>query len=664
MDVQNVKLDGEGLNYVEEYADFVNNEYRRRQSERIPYELQWRLNTEMIKGNQFLNINTQLRKIEEVPKLYWWQEREVFNQIATIIETRIARLTRQKPIMKTRPASNEDSDEQASKVSTMVLTSKWHDEKMSDKYSDVITWLEHCGTAFIKNVWHSGKGRSLGTMVQTTQQQVDGFLFPSQQEVEIFEGDIEVSVVSPYEIYPDNSNRNNLEECRSVIHARAYHIRDIEDMYGVAVNSESVDSFALQSSSGLSGMSYNAGGYKTKNERLKDHAIVKEYYERESKSYPNGRFIVVASDKVLYAGDLPYANGEDGKRDFPFVRIPSIELPNVFWGQSIAERCIPIQRRYNALRNRKAEYLNLVAVGQWYEPIGSLDDDSELNNSPANRIRYNSGVGKPEPVVFPSLPSSFESESQTLLAEFTAVSGVSELSRFSEAPSGVKSGVALGIANEQDDTRISMTASRIADAMVQVAKQWLRLYRQFASEQRMVQCYGRDVDIMTWHASDLNSDDVIIENSSALAETPAQRRQMVFDLINTGIFNKFETNPYSREGAKKILELIEVGHWEFGIDDDYTLHETRAKRENRMMKQGQMPMFQPFDDHDIHIEEHNEFRLSADYEQLLMTPQGQMIAQIFEQHVQQHQMYQAQMQQQQMMAQMQQQQMAQKQPTN
>lgn len=650
-----MEVEEKELNFNDDLADYVNKEFKRRQSERTPFELQWRLTIEFIKGNQFLSMNPLLRKIEEVPKMYWWQEREVFNQIATITETRIARLTRQKPMMKVRPSSTDEHDFQTAKISSAILTQKWHDEKMDKKYNELVTWMEYTGTVLLKNTWDSEKGRKIATVMTQDIVEDEGFEIPVEKPVDIYEGDLESSVVSPFEFYPDSISRNDLEQCKSVIHARAFHVNDIEDMYGIEVNEEHVDVNTLQSSGGLSGATYKAGGFKPQSSKLKGHAILKEFYERPSKKHPNGRLIVVAGDQTLYSGELPYAIGDDGKRDFPFVKMTSVKIPNSFFGQCVAERCIPIQRRYNALRNRKAEYLNMVAIGQWYEPNGSLDDETELNNSPGNIIRYNGGSGKPEPVSYPSLPSSFETEEGSLLSEFTAVSGVSELSRFSEAPTGVKSGVALSIANEQDDTRIGMTASHISEGIKGTGTQWLRIYKQFAQEPRIVKEVGANANIIEWNGSDLDSDDVIIENSSALAETPAQRRQMVFDLMNTGLFNRAEQNPFGRESVNKILELIEIGHWETGLDDEIKLHQEKAQRENRMMQQGQQVPIQSFDDHEIHIKEHNKFRLRPEYEELIMTPEGQMIAQMIDQHVQVHQqaLMEMQMRQQQMMQQQQ-----------
>ncbi len=658
------------IDFSEDLAQFVNAEFARRQTERRPFELQWRLNMEFVNGNQYLEINPHTMAIEEIPKPFWWTEREVFNQVATIAETRISRLTRQKPLLKTRPASVDHGDQSAARISSMLLASAWHDQEMDQAYNDLyIPWMEVTGTVFVKTVWNKDKGRLIfedsqpinpeeeqTSNVNDAPEKTQVVFNHGQEVIRVYEGDLETCIVPPFEIYPDSSWRDDVKFCDSIIHARAYHVDEIKEMYGQVVEEEPVDAITLQNiTSGLGGLGYNSGSFRSSSRRLRNHAIVKEYYERPSAKYPHGRFIVVAGNKTLHSGPLPYMIGEDGKPAFPFVRTVSIKKAGCFWGVSVVERCIPIQRRYNALRNRKAEYLNLVAIGQWYEPEGSLSDDTELNNAPGNRIRYKMtpNGGKPEPVQHPNLPSSFENEIQTLLSEFTAVSGVSELSRFSEAPSGVKSGVALSIANEQDDTRIGLTASNIANAMQQMGKYWLRLYRQFVQEPRVLRSVGaaRLVEVKEWTASDLKSDDVIIENASALAETPSQRRQMVFDLLAQGLFNKPEVSNLSNEARQKVFSLLQYGDWESGWDDGTELHRARAMRElSLLIDNGVMPQVKSYDDHDIHVTQHNLMRLQADYEEILATPFGPMIDQIIEMHIAEHRQAQQMMELQEQMA--------------
>lgn len=657
--------------FDEDFAEFINKEYTHRQTERRAFEQIWRLNSEFVDGNQYLDINPVTNSIEEIPKLAWWTEREVFNQLATIVETRISKIGRQKPSLKTRPASSDDVDMSASKVTSMLMQSTWHDQLMDEQYEDFISWLELTGTAFIKVSWNTNKGRTVITAEQLKQltagasdqapdqapnagdpmnnlsdeenqslESVTG-LTDQPQMKDIKEGDIDTIVVPPYEIFPDSSYRRGLRECRSVIHAKAYHVQEVAEIWGVEVDSEDVDILTLQrTSSSMGGLGYGYGGVRTTARPVKHHVIVKEYYERPTLKYPQGRFIVVAGKKTLYAGPLPYKLGKNGEFELPFVRCVSIDRPGQFWGKSVVERCIPIQRRYNALRNRKAEYLNMVSIGSWFAPIGSLDEGTELNNSPGNIIWYRPGQNgaKPEPVSWPNLPNSFEMEEGTLMQEFTAISGVSELARMAEAPSGVRSGVALAAAAEQDDTRLSSTIIRAANAAVDMGQKWVRLYRQYVNEPRLLRYYGsnREADVKEWERSDLRSDDVYIENVAALTESPSQRKQMVFDLLNAGLFVKPEMSPLDEDSRQKVFEMLQFGHWETGFEDERFLQKSRARRENNDIMQGQPIQVMDFDDHMIHVQAHNRMRMQAEWDELLKTPIGPLVNEMMVAHTAEH----------------------------
>jgi hypothetical protein len=609
----------------------VEDEFRRRQQERRPFELQWQLNRAFVDGQQFLDINTATMTLEEVPKLFWWQEREYFNHIAPIVDTRHARLNRQRPILKTRPASGEQRDIAAAKVSSKILMATYHDLKMRRILADATAWSEGGIDVLLKHTWNPNKGRVVARFIDVAD---DG----AQKEVEVREGDIEVTVVPGYEIYPDSS-WHTLDQCRSLIHAKAYHVDQIEELWGERVNPEEVDAMTLQRNSlGTGGLGYAGGSFRITSMKLKDHAIVKEYMERPSAKYPDGRLIVVASSKTLYSGPCPYPVGEDGQPDFPFTKIDSITRAGCFWQKSVVERCIPLQRRYNALKNRKAEYLARAAIGQLAVQDGSVDiDDLEQDGAaPGKIIVYDSGHNPPAYMQMHSLPNTFETEEAAILNDFSIISGVSEISRQSTAPPGVKSGIALSIAVEQDETRLSAAAGNVEMALVDSGKKWLRLYRAFVKGPRLARYGGKDseVDVIDWTASDIRSDDVVIETGAGLAESPAQRKQMVFDMLAAGLFSDPRTGRLTREGQSKVLELLEFGNWETA-DDDEELHIANADKENRLMLRGEVPMVQDYQDDVLHLIRHNRFRLTGDYEEAVGQG-GDAITMAFEAHVSMH----------------------------
>jgi len=65
--------------------------------------------------------------------------------------------------------------------------------------------------------------------------------------------------------------------------------------------------------------------------------------------------------------------------------------------------------------------------------------------------------------------------------------------------------------------------------------------------------------------------------------------------------------------------------------EDINWNIAKARRENQSMSLGEVPVPAAFDDHSVHIEEHNRYRSSADYENL---PEEQR--QVVDMHVQAH----------------------------
>ena len=283
----------------------------------------------------------------------------------------------------------------------------------------------------------------------------------------------------------------------------------------------------------------------------------------------------------FYEGELPFRVSENGKVGIPFVK-QMCKTQGIFGGLLI-ERCIPIQRAYNAVKNRKHEFINRIAIGAYTVEDGSVDlDDLEQDGfSPGKIIPYQRGYNPPRPLDNGNLPTEIMDEENRLLNEFVNISGVSELSRESKAPAGVGSGVALEILKEQDDTRLSLTAENVRLAIIKVGKHWLRLSKQFATFPRMLKYIGddNDVAVIEWESNDITSDDIIIDSENELAQTPAQRKQMVVDLLQYGLFNDPETGKIDKSMRGKIIEMMQLGNWEVSTTMA-NLHVNRANKEN------------------------------------------------------------------------------------
>ena len=569
-------------------------DYNRRQEERRSLESQWQLNINFMMGNQYSYIASN-GGIREDEKRYFWQEKEVFNHIAPIIETRISRICGNTPSVTVVPASSDEADIEGAKLSKDIVNSVANRLNLVDIEKTATTWSEICGTVFYKVIWNTDSGRMVAT---------------DEMGKTVREGDVEIQVVSPFEIFPDNLACERIEDVKSIIHAKAVEVEEIKSLWNVDVQSEKVNAFTLDSNVGnLGGLGYNAHINKVANIELKNHCILIERYIKPTKENPNGKLTIVAGGKLLFDGDLPYVNDELGERTFPFVKQISNYLPGSFFGVSVVDRLIPVQRAYNAVRNRKHEFFNRAVMNVLAVEDGSIDtDELEVDGlSPGKVLVYRQGSKIPEIMQNPKQTVEFDAEEERLLSEFKTVSGVSDMMTESYAQYTNMSGTALQLLAEQDNARLSTAVDSTKLAVKTIAKFILRLYKQFAVIPRLLKISGDsgEVQMYYWDQNEICSDDVVFDTSNDTNETLAQKRMMLMDLIKEGLMFD-EDGKFSQNTRKKCLDLLGFGMWEDVIDLN-GLHINRAKEENVNVLDLEVLSI---DDHKIHIDEHIAYLLS------------------------------------------------------
>lgn len=593
-------------------------DFQHRVAERKIFDSQWQLNMNFYMGNQFCDVGYN-GMVREVDKQYFWQEREVFNHIAPIVDLRLSKLSKIKPKMQVLPSTNEEQDVYTAKVGKKILQAVSGKMNLVSKINAVTKWSEICGTSFYKISWNSALGQVVAL---------------DEGGKEIKTGDVEISVCSPFEIYPDSCTHADLKECQSIIHAKAYTTEQIEHMYGVKVAGKDVDVYSLDgASNSLGGLGYNGLSTKVIETTKHDSAIVLEKYIRASEAYPNGRLIVIAGDKLVYDGELPYVNGIDGQREFPFIRQICIEQLGCFWGESMINRLIPIQRSYNAVKNRKQEFLNRLTLGVLSVEDGSVDIDNleEEGLAPGKILVYRQGSNAPQFLGGEDLPTDFDKEEERLLEEFSSLSGTSIFGTM-EKMGSTMSGVALELMIDENESRLTFTTDSIKGAITTLAKQILRLYKQFASFPRLMRIIGEngDLEVMYFKSSDISSDDVQFETDSYNLDTLTQRRNMIFTLLDKGLLQD-EDGKISNSIKSKILQNIGFGVWENSVDLN-DLHIKNADNENVKISRKQVVEVKEIDDHALHINQHVAYMLKTLYADKV----DKKVEESFLQHIRMH----------------------------
>lgn len=570
-----------GMTAEEILAAEVIKDFENRQKERRFLERSWQLNMNFVHGNQYCAIDGAGEIVEEAKK-YYWQNKKVFNRIAPLIDTRLSKISRIRPALSVRAASDDEKDRHSASLASSILSATTENIDLDEVISEATIWAEICGTAFYKVIWSSDRGTVVGI---------------DENGVKTYGGDVQVIAVSPFEIYPYSLSEVDLNAQPSLIHAKALSVQDIYAMYGVKLAGRDIEEFCPQS----------AGAKSVKH----GFEMVIERYSRPTLEFPDGRLTVVAGDKLVFDGGLPYINGENGAREYPFIKQISIPVAGSFFGGSVVERLIPVQRAYNAVKNRKEEFLNRISMGTVAVEDGSVDVDDIVEEGlmPGKVIVYRQGSTPPEMLTMGSVPSEFFREEENLAAEFTKIAGTGDFTENGDSFSGITSATGLQLIIEQDEMRLSVTYDCLKRAIKSIGRHILRLYRQFASDLRLMKYAGRNngLTMLYFKGSDISSDDVVLEADSELNMTVSQRRAVIYEMLDRGLFSDAD-GKFTVSAKNKILGLL--GYDSLAGERDLgELNRSRACGENLKLKTASAEV-RDYDDHATHITEHIAYLLS------------------------------------------------------
>lgn len=580
----------------------VTEDFQNRRAARRELENKWRINLNFLSGKQFTGINAAGEIGEEEPA-FFWQSRNVFNHILPVYDARLCKLAKIRPTMSVRAATDDNSDIKTAELTSKILNATCARIDEDRLISSATAFSEATGTAFYEVGWNPDEGTEVGF---------------DENGSSLKEGDAYVSVVSPFEIFPDSLSNENIEDCDSIIRARIIKTSRIREIYGVNVQEDE----ALYAASSQ--------------ERIAERGLVTliERYEKPCEKYTKGRIVSVAGGELLSVEEFPYENGGEGKRTYPFIKQVANGLPGCFFGTGVIERLIPVQRAYNAVKNRKTEFLNRISMGVLAVEDGSADVDALIEDGlqPGKIIVYRQGSRPPEMMEAEKLPSDFEKEEEKLLDEFSLLGGVNEVSKDYKSTLGVTSAKGLQLLLEQEDERLLVSAENIRRAVRETAKHIIRLFRQFTVMPRLMRVAGEGgmAEIVYFSKSDFTSDDVIFETENELSFSPSQRRSSIFDLVSSGLLigqdGKIDENV--RNKLLQLLGFSNVG----GTTSLKAINVKRAQEENVCADSEEL-IAEPYDDHQTHIDEHIRFLVGREY---VKSKNGDRIKEKILKHIEMH----------------------------
>lgn len=604
--VIDVDKDGNKL-FKEDIIHNILEELEKRRSQRSPLERQWTLNANFLVGNQYCEVRPYTGDIEQLEPVYDWLNRETFNNIAPLIQTRIANLKKITYMMKVKPATSELDDYAKADVSTSILQYTQKTTDFESKKNTMIHWQELCGNCFWLSWWDKYKGDKIAeeTVIDVGEDGIE-----SKKQQAFYQGDIDYGLITPYEVFPESIFKQGIENQRSIILEQVKSVEDIYDLYGIDVEGSAIETFELTPVTSGGGLGYENTVISLGHRTAENAEKVITYFERPSKYRPNGLMVIIVGDEhLVYYGDMPYSK-------IPLIQTVCHEVPGQFFGKSVIEDLIPYQRTYNGCINSIHEYIKRLSLGNLLTEEGSIDIEEYEQHGlePGAFLVYKNGTNPPVPVQNGSLPAEIMTERYNLKSDMEYVAGVSQLMVNGNAPQTNMSGTAISNLMEIDNTRLSLTGDHIRNSIRKLAILWLEIYKIYATTRRIVNYVGTNNigKALIWSSDDINSYDVEYVTENELLMSEEVQKQRFFDAYNMGLFT--DNNGRIPERVKLMaLEYMKIGNYS-DIMNLNSLQIQAAQRENVFFESGVIPKISDYDEHEIHIEEHLRYILQMDFQ--------------------------------------------------
>ena len=597
-------------------------------------ERQWNTNYAFYSGNQWIKqLNAQVAALQgsgaglAVLAKSKGKEQLIINRIKAVCRTEMSKFLSKKPGASVVPATADDADQAAAEAAEQIWESISQRKKLERTLSQTIFWMVVTGTGFTKVYW-------------------DDEVLDSDAQVM---GDVVYGAVDPYKLFFPDLNCWDISDQPYMFHAYARPTEELKIRYAAELEGITLKPTCKESDTILQAAFANPRAHEKKEF---DSNMVYELWIKPgvSELIPNGGRIVLIEDTMVAADieGIPYEHGE-----FPFAMFKHIPTGR-FYGSSVIEELIGLQKEYNELRSTIKEAGNKMGKPQLVAPKGAVSA-SRITNEIGLLIEYKLGTAPPQPMTVGTLPPYMLEQQDRILADIEDISGQHQVTKGS-VPPGLTAASAISYLQEADDSFLFTSYANVEDAYEVIARQTLQLVAQYWDAPRLVKVSGdtQAFNVGMYSGADIrNGLDIRIEKGSALPQSKAAKQAFIMDMmVNQFIPVEDGLERLEMGGASSILDTIQIDRrqakrenvkFRMLTDADFAQYDMLWQQklaelspdattaDGQILQQPPIIPVNDFDNHEVHIEEHNKFRRSQAYD--MLTPAAKEAMQT---HVEMH----------------------------
>jgi hypothetical protein len=482
------------------------------------------------------------------------------------------------------PNSSEANDIRGSEVATKFIGHNDYTNDSEVLFEEFKYNLVRCGNAFLYSGWEKGKF---------------GFIKDGDKGKVKQEGDVEMRCPSVFNCRPDPLGKTR-EEWRWFIELVPCTKDEILDVFPDIKEADLKNAIA-QKNTRYVGMNEPVDE-KPKDE---DEYIVRKHWERKSKKYPDGRYIISVGTLKLYAGKNPQLG------EIPWWNLAYKKRGSSMWGTGPMHHVQDIQREYNRINSIVSEHIEGWRAKLWTTK-GDIKEGA-ITMEGLEIVEGRPGSNPPTAINMPQLSSQVPAYKNELVSAMSTVSNVHEVTNSqlpkyaSRAPASLYS-----MMLQQEDSKIDPMLKRFNRMIRDNGKFRLKLMDKYYEQERMVKLVGKNQvsSVEYFKGADLNSNyDVKLAIGISLHQNKIVQQNLFMQLYDKGIISD----------KNRILKMLMLGDIEQDVRGDLS-DEARAERENQAFindlwdkpfKEGGVKMYL-HDNHDLHLGKHTDLMKSEE----------------------------------------------------
>lgn len=557
---------------------------------RLPFDKDVLLNLAFYLDQQYAVWNAETEAIQVAPRPPGLKNapRVVANKIMHFVLKQRAAALEAHPTVDVLPATDDPVDMSLASVALAYL--QWLSEPqvadVDGELADAVMWALAGGEGYLKWGWNETEKRP------------------------------DIMSCSPLEVYVDPYARR-FKQARYIVHDQFLDVTQVKELYGVEVEPTSQSRADVAKAALLRDMGVAP---------VLNGVLVHELWFRPGvdSRWPKGRFVVWAGNQILHeATDFPYKHGK-----LPFTILGSVPRPGSPHYTCTVKYLRSAQMELNKYHGQRLSVRDAFASPKWWIPT-ELELESPPDDSPNQILRGVSSGGqyKPEviqPSVFPE-----NSDGDWIVAEMRDIAGQHETSH-GQVPGRVEAARAIELLKQSDDSHLAELQRTIAASLSDGYWQALMLAKQYGPEETIVQSYSRDgiPEVKRFMKEEIKPGmRVRVMMGTGLATTRAARQDQAMMLWQNQIITDPEVMadlmdiPVGTLTPQKVFDVREARNENLAI----------ASGEDEDGNPGTAIVPNSWDEHDIHIREHNNYRKTSEFESLPLE-----VKQKFEFHVQTH----------------------------